>query len=208
MKYNFTYNLDIEVKRIKYTVEKIEFFKENNYQIFLPRNFDIHNKDTEYIENIVSNEYNNSDYENIETILNTNINNNVDIIEKAFNITDFVLEKEYNVILTKYGVGGSYNPPNTIILNFNARNTEKELLKTVLHETIHLCINNLIIKYNIIHWEKELIVYSLFEKILPEFNIPQYIKLDNKRIQNIENIINLNFPNTENIIKEVLKTHS
>jgi hypothetical protein len=58
------------------------------------------------------------------------------------------------VSLTNYGVGGSYNPPDTIICNIN----NKKYIKTVVHEIIHLLLEKWIQKYKIKHWEKERIV--------------------------------------------------
>ena len=198
----FLFSLEIETNRIKNTLSKIDFYNKNGYKIFLPNNFDINNNNNQYIEKLVLKEYRKEDYDEVSNFLNIKIIENINKINIAFQQTDFILEEEYNIFLTKYGVGGSYNPPREIILNFQAKEKEK-LLKTIIHETIHLSINDLIIKYNISHWEKELIVDLFFDNILPEFNIPQNIKLETNRIEVIKNIFKTNFPNTENIIKKI-----
>ena len=65
------------------------------------------------------------------------------------------LPKEFQVILTKYGTEGSYNPPNRIFLNISNKSPQTLVL---LHEITHLIIHKYIKKYQIQHWEKERIV--------------------------------------------------
>lgn len=202
MNFNFLYGIDRETERVKNTLNKLDFYKQNNYQISFPNNFDLTDNNFEYIKSCISNEYNNNDYLDISNFLNKKILENKNEIEIAFSKTDFKPDKEYIIFLTKYGVGGSYNTPNEIIINFKIKEKEK-LLKTIVHETIHLCINDYIIKYNIPHWEKELLVDLFFDRILQKLNILQKINLNLSRIDEIKKIFLLNFPNTENIIKKM-----
>lgn len=206
MNFNFLYSLDNEIERINNTLNRINFYNENNYKIFLPKDFNVENNNIGYIKNCVLNEYKIENYKKIEKFLQEQITNNQIKTKLAFNKTDFKLETIYNIYLTKYGVGGSYYSPNKIILNFQAKEKEK-LFKTIVHETIHLCINELITKYDIIHWEKEFLVDLIFEKILPEFNVLQKIDLSEERKNEIKEIFNSNFPNTENIIKRINKVN-
>ena len=63
-------------------------------------------------------------------------------------------KKDYKLILTKYGMGGSYSLPNQIILNINS----KSKINTILHEITHLTIEAYIQKYKIQQNQKERIV--------------------------------------------------
>ena len=207
MNYNFLYNLDNEVNAVKNTLDKIGFYNENRYQVFLPKNFDIKNNDTEYIKESVLREYIAEDYKKISIFLEKQLIDNDSKIESAFHKLRFRLSKTFDVYLTKYGVGGNYDPPGRIILNFRAKAKEK-LLKTIIHESIHLYINDLIIEYNIPHWKKEFIVDSIFEKVLPEINILQNfsIHLPADRIKEMEIIFNNYFPDVEDVIKNIGKS--
>ena len=70
--------------------------------------------------------------------------------------------------LTNYGVGGSYNLPSLVVLNINM----KMLVKTVVHEIIHLMIQDLIDKYEIKQWEKERVVDNILNS--KEFDFLKY----------------------------------
>jgi len=202
MDFKFFYGVDDEINIIKNTLGKINYYNEHSYRILLPKNFDVKNNNIEYIRKAVLDEYNGGEYKEISMFLENKVEENMAKIKSGFDKTDFIIEDTYNIYLTKYGVGGSYNPLNSIILNFKAKEKEK-LFKTIIHETIHLCINKLIIKYNIPQWEKELLVDLTFDNILPEFNILQNIKLSEERKNEIKKIFALYFPNTEDIIKNL-----
>ena len=76
------------------------------------------------------------------------------------------------------------------------------LVRNILHETIHLHIQNLINKYKIGQWEKEIIVDNLFEKFFPLL-----VKKQNypKNMSKIQEIFNKNYPNLELIMRNVSK---
>ena len=71
------------------------------------------------------------------------------------------------VTLTRYGMGGSYSPPNNVIINI-ARASGQGLIQCVLHETLHLHIEHLIQHYGLKQWEKEGLVELLFDHAFPE----------------------------------------
>jgi len=204
MKFKFLYNLDYEISRIKNTLDKIGFYNQNNYKVFLPKDFDIENNNIGHIKEAVLREYTAEDYKEISIFLEKQLIDNDSKIETAFHKLKFELNRTFAIYLTKYGVGGSYNPPDGIILNFKSSAKEK-LIKTIIHESIHLYINDLIIKYNIPHWEKEFIVDLIFQNILPEFNMLQnigrYLLAD--RIKEMKTIFNNYFPDVENVIKNI-----
>jgi hypothetical protein len=121
----------------------------------------------------------------------------VTILEKYFEETTLKQEDTYIVHLTKYGVGGSYNVPNTVILNFQNRK-ELALFRTIVHEIIHLSIQPYIEKYTVDHWIKERIVDLTLEKIAPELNTMQNLPIDT---ESVDLAFEKNYPNMEEVIK-------
>ncbi|MFC1700789.1 hypothetical protein ACFLZ0_01485, partial [Patescibacteria group bacterium] len=104
----------------------------------------------------------------------------------------------YDLILTKYGTGGSYNLPNRIILNFNKK-TPNDIIRIIIHEIIHLLIQPLIEKFEIEHWPKERIVDLMLSKIMPELTKMQKLSQNTEKI---DKLFNKFFPDIEKIIKE------
>ena len=88
----------------------------------------------------------------------------------------FLLEK-VKVILTRYGTQGSYIVPDSLIINIS-NIPPQFLIKTVIHESLHLMIEPLIKKYSIDHWVKEHIVDSImnleYESRFKMQPVPQY----------------------------------
>lgn len=70
---------------------------------------------------------------------------------------------QIQIQLTRYGVGGSYNLPNNVILSVRM----KDLFGTLIHEIVHLSIQEDVDKYKIEHWDKERIVDLITHE--PEF---------------------------------------
>lgn len=66
-----------------------------------------------------------------------------DFFERIEEISEIKPLKKYICYLTKYGGGGSFNPPNTIWVRINPRNKNdlKYFTYTVAHEITHLLLN-------------------------------------------------------------------
>ena len=100
----------------------------------------------------VGKEYKEREYENIAKILLNDFSIFSDKLEQTlFYIFGKDIQTSFNVYLTKYGVGGSYRLPNEIILNIN----NKLGVKTVVHEMVHLMIEENVKKYNLKQFQKE-----------------------------------------------------
>src|SRR3989339_173648 len=142
MKFNIYYSIDFDVDRVLETINKFEWFKSNNYSVILPKYLDLSDikKITkEDVKKVILKEYNEQDYLKQKEYLE----NNVEKIKS----TTLVLSKDYNIYFTKYGVGGSYHLPNKIVININ-RCFEFGLLRTIIHEIIHLSIQLFVRKNN------------------------------------------------------------
>ena len=128
-------------------------------------------------------------------------------IEKVSNKMGVIFPDELEIQLTCYGMGGSYHLPNKIILlaiKFN-------LIATIVHETIHLVIEDSIQKYNIGQAQKERMV-DLFmskyfgdmfpDRVTPEFSQQVYQKIEYSKI---DEIFDKYEPDMEVVIREVSK---
>jgi hypothetical protein len=204
IKLDIQYSFEYEKERIKYTLGKAVWFIENGYSksIKLPagKKLDEINisTSTDYLFDKLE-EYNSSDYEKMKSNLNEQWSSFVVKLEKYFEETLLKQEDSYIVQLTKYGVGGSYNLPNTVILNFQNR-TETALFRTIVHETIHLSIQSFVDKYKVDHWVKERIVDLIFQKLDPELNMMQKLSIDT---QLIDQSFEKHYPNIEAVIKNI-----
>lgn len=204
MKLHFKYSPKYDIYRVKSTIKKMDFYEKNKYIPILPDSIN-KNSDDKTIEFKVKKDWNKSAY--MDTIDNINSEWSKISIKLIENIkeTGLKLHKSYDVFLTKYGVGGSYNTPNIIVLNIFKSNGQKkngrELVKTIAHEIIHLTIDVFIIKNNIKHWDKEAIVSKFLSKLLPE--IEQEIFIQNKNDELINKIFQEKYPDIQKIIKEV-----
>lgn len=183
-----------EINRVSQTIDKMDFFMNNNYQVFLPKvSKEIMDKiekckklsdlEKEKIKVQIKKEHKSSiKQKKILKIKKFWIKN----IEQKFfnNITDLLKIKplkEYTIYLTQYGCGGSYWPPNKAIVNINLMCTY-----TVAHEILHLMIEDLIQKYKISHWQKERIVDLYMSKIFDDYGL-QNID-DRKGVKKVDKI--------------------
>ncbi|MBP9760315.1 MAG: hypothetical protein KBD24_03005 [Candidatus Pacebacteria bacterium] len=197
------YSLEYEKERINYTLNKADWFIEKGYSksIKLPASKKLDELDVstskDYLFGLLEDEYVSTDYEMMKNNLSEQWSSFVVTLEKYFEETSLKQEDTYVLQLTKYGVGGSYNLPNTVILNFQNR-TESALFRTVVHEIIHLSIQKYIEQYNADHWIKERIVDLTLERIAPELNTMQNLPIDTK---SVDLAFEKNYPNMEEVIK-------
>jgi len=213
IKINFKLNtITQEIERVFETIEEMNFFVKNNYQVCLPKvSKEIRNKiekcekltdlKKEKIKAQIKKEYTSSfKQKEILKIKNFWIKN----IEQKFfsNISDLLKIKplkEYTIYLTQYGCGGSYWPPNKAIVNINLMCTY-----TVAHEILHLIIGDLIQKYKISHWQKERIVDLYMSKIFDDYGL-QNID-DKKGVKKADKVFKDNYAlGVEKIIKMIKK---
>jgi hypothetical protein len=180
-------------------IGNIKFFESNGYSISLPnsilvdkllsdsRNKKLNKSDFVLLcELIKDTVYKKSDYiKGYEKILKA-----VPLIEKAIIQLreckfqwDFLLYSQYQISLTLYGPGGSYNSETGNILLFTTpdgtfkgyNNAEN----TIIHEIIHIGIESSIVnKYNLSHTLKErivdLFVKTFFNEYLLDYRIQEF----------------------------------
>lgn len=168
MKINIKFGKEFDKNRIKNTIVKLDWYKKHGYRPQLPGGIDDKSTDSEILEK-VSQEYEEESYNNIAKILLNEFSVFSDKLEQSLvDIFGKNIQTNFNVYLTKYGVGGSYWLPNEIILNVN----NKFIVKTFVHEIIHLMIEENVKKYNIKQFEKERTVDLILHS--PKFDFLQY----------------------------------
>ena len=200
------YSLEFEQIRVKDTFEKIDWFREHEYNPIFPGNKRIPDISetcelTDLIE-LVHSEYDQHFFIDITRKFEDQWKWFVDNWQESpINQTALVFEDSYEVFLTSYGVGGSYDLPNTVVMNVRQRAHHK-LVVILFHEIIHLSIEPFIQKYSIPHWYKERIVDLFYKRIFPEKAFEQNLP---KEVLVVDSIFNNNFSQPEEIIKELSK---
>lgn len=205
IKLEIKFSREYEIQRISETIKRIDFYREHKYNIRFPEklsidfNTNVSNIPENQIKDAVELEFKEDDYLAQKTFLLENWPKLMNEIAIELSKTDLKFLEIYNVNLTKYGVGGSYHYPDIIVSNIkNSYNIG--LLRTILHETIHLGIHPWIEKHKIDHWQKERIVDLLMSRISPRLSKFQQVPI---QTENIDKIFNDNYPNVEKLIEAI-----
>lgn len=196
----FKYGIEQEVKRVVNTIETKAWLTNNGYRFSLPQGFDdSQSNGDELIKRLIQEEYNRADYEIAEAAISKSWKGNCKLMKE---INDKLVDShqldELNVILTKYGTQGSYIQPNSVIINISAVPPEF-LIKTVVHEAVHLMIERLIKKNAVDHWVKERIVNLIvdfeFKSRFKMSPAPEWVIL-------VDEIFKKHYPDLESIMKK------
>lgn len=136
----------------------MEWYKSHNYKPVLPANIRTEGQIVEFINN----NFKENSYKNEEEKLDQEYKK----IEKKFveklKILFHSIPSEIEVLLTKYGIGGSYIPPNKVIINIRAKKPRLEILK---HEILHLFLEDEVKTKGLSQEEKEKLIESFENKI-------------------------------------------
>lgn len=207
MKFVIFYSKENEINNIKEIFDEKDWYLKHNYRVFLPKNLSLDNSSLkpEEIMQLINEEYREADYRLAAEFIKTKESWIDSAVTKAFQEIDKVPEERYEIYLTKYGVGGSYELPNKIGLDI--KKDQEGLIKTLIHEIFHLSIEHEILKYKINHFSKERIVNLLMEKLLPEINKPAKNLPDEiKKI--VDPVFHKYYPDIEKVIFLVSKIPS
>ncbi|MCG8330999.1 MAG: hypothetical protein MI974_25120 [Chitinophagales bacterium] len=188
-----------ETEYVWRTIADINFFEEHNYEISLPQGDLIEelkqkaklnqltDEDYQQLEQYMrSTIYQKTDYEKgyrkIESnkaLLNKMINE-IGAVRKDWHYKEF---KQYEVKLTLYGPGGSYDPETGSILIYTTKEGAFKQYdnpsNTIIHEIVHIGTEASIMnKYNIPHPLKERIIDNIvlinFKEDLPEYRLQTF----------------------------------
>lgn len=218
---------DGEFSRICWYIRDADFFKKQKYNILLPTENQIFREyyengsslkpqEESELRNIFKNTYSNDSYDvgkycnAIDEILSREeMKESIDTLRKLNEEWGFKLPKDYSILLTKYGGSGSYGYVNdSITYNIAQRdNSKNTFIRVVLHEAMHIGIEESIIrKYKLTHLEKERVVdlmcKNIYAEIMPNYYMwPEADKRLDQYITGINDILNL----PENIEKYILQ---
>jgi|OM-RGC.v1.015858643 hypothetical protein len=196
---SFNHSIEFELFRIAYTQQRIEFYKTNNYNFDLPEGLGESSTAAESLY-LLANEYKEKVYLTEAEELLLEFKNHSEIVEKM--IRDGLLSKEvhYKIFLTKYGVGGSFAPPNQVTLKITNKRTSVEKFATILHELIHVHIHNWIVQNNLTHWQKERVVDLIGLKYFPDLRKVQNIKED---VSIVDEAFEIHYPDLQKTIENI-----
>lgn len=207
IKFSIKYSREFEIQRVLSTKNKFKWYSDKGYNLnnfTLPKGFsaeELSNRSEAEIISYVNEEYDTEFFQPHMQTVNSLLPNYLNkLADYLFGINVKILPN-IEIKLTRYGVGGSYNIPNTVIIN-TSKLFNIGLVRVILHEIIHLHIQSLIDKYKIEQWEKEIIVDSLFEKFSVDIFKRQNYLIDASKIQKI---FKENYPKIELIIHNVSK---
>ncbi|WNJ19044.1 hypothetical protein [Pontibacter sp. G13] len=183
-----------EVAYIWQTIRDISFFEEHGYQVSLPagelveelkekaRAGRLSDSDFERLEgffkdNVYQPEDYRAGYEKIKAEL-PRLNDMLQTLAACEYVWGFQLFEQYEVRLTLYGPGGSYDPDAGSIIIYTTPDgrfkSYDNPINTLIHEMVHIGIENSIIrKYKVPHTLKERIVDTIvllhFGSELPDY---------------------------------------
>jgi len=174
IKLDISHSLESETERVFLTLKKLEWYLSNGYTPILPKGLQ---KDStlEEVKNAVSVEYTPSEYEVFAQSLLETWGRHAPIIERLEK-SPLPIKREYKIVLTQYGVGGSYDAStDTIKMNIKPR-PAGEVVGVVLHEIVHIALELLIEKHDVSHWRKERLVDLIGNTFFSEIRKPQTIQ--------------------------------
>ncbi len=202
VKIKVTCDLEDEIKSCSFTVRMMPWLLEQGYPrkiIRLPKGVD--QKSTpERIAKAVGRDYDEKAYSPA-----------VKIIERGWRYTDggfkrlsqargVKLHASYEIKLTKYGTGGSFNAKKRTVTLLIDRQNPQDLLCTLVHEIMHIGIQHLIERYKVAHWRKERLVDLMVAKNFPKYKRLQKVKED---AHVVDEAFKKFYPDVSKIAKEI-----
>ncbi len=214
-------SVEEETEYVWRTLIDIKFFEEHNYEVSLPdgelidqlkeksKANQLTDEDfNSLLNHMKSNVYKRSDYEKGCQKIEANralINKMTNELRKSKRNWAFKEFDQYEVKLTLYGSGGSYNPETGSIIIYTTKEGEfkqyENPANTIIHEIIHIGTEESIMnKYQLPHPLKERIIDKIvllhFKKYLPSYRlqgfgdarIDKYLK-NKKSIKKLEEVV-------------------
>ena len=190
---------DSESRYIWQNIRDIRFFDANGYAISLPQS----ELTTRMLAHARNGSLNNSYLDSLKDLMSGRIYNRADYLNGYSKITEALptIERaarilsesswewswkefaQYQINLTLYGPGGSYNPDNGSILLLTMPDGRfkgySNPANTIIHEMVHIGIDSSIVRrYNLPHPTKErivdLFVQTFFGEFLPDYRIQNF----------------------------------
>ena len=178
------------------TLGQLKFYKDNGYRPYLPSNTTVEEligkaekgqlveaDRTSLLETIKKDVYKEQDYTKALWIVAGKLelaDTALPRFEHFKSLWGFFIPRHYEIVLTLYGTGGSYDPEKGIIFlktTADGRFAKSENpLDTILHEAVHIGIDKVIVKrYGLPQWTKERVVDQFmmhnFQDICPGYTL-------------------------------------
>lgn len=210
IKLNIIYNKEFDVQQVNFFIKKIDWFIKNNYNyknFSFPKSLDkekLKDYSEKEINDAVISEYSEDLYNENKKILLDNWEKVSCEIESVFLKSSLSIQDEYKIYLTKYGIG-CYDLPNTVVVNVISSSKTK-ILQLIIHEMIHLAIEEDILKYEAGQAQKERIVDLFFIKNFPRrvFTQNAYMSIDTEKI---DQTFDDKYPDMKEVIKDIAVLH-
>lgn len=194
------YSLEREVDRVRSTSAKLAWFRERKYPLTIPPPLrDGEQVDDAALAEVVRADYDATRYESAAKSLAARWQDVDATCTRSLYEIFPDLTQNATIRLTRYGVGGSYHAPATIVANIELRQ-DSDLLKTLLHETIHLGLRTIVEEDDLDHWVKERLVDRVSMAVNPTYGRLQKIHAD---ILNVDTVFDATFPDTVSIVGQL-----
>ncbi len=204
MELSITYSLEFERHRVKETVQNIDWYRTHQYKPYFPGGLHVDNitgYPMEEIMKMLEQEFNEKIYIEAKRDLEEKAAKYLAPFAEKLIPLGLPLHERYRVTLTRFGVGGSYFLPDTVILNFTGK-FGIGTINTVMHEIVHLSTEALILENAVGHWEKERIVDLIMSKVGP-FSKPIMQYIPTEYVEKVDPVFEKLFPDIRAIIEEV-----
>lgn len=171
-----------EWERICWTVGQMDFYNANGYQIILPVGFESQSLTSSQQSLFLSSMYQPDDY--LKAINRfEGARDRIESVFPMFRVLEsnwgFKVFNQYELLVTQYGVGGSYHPSTSQIVTRASKDgmlARADAAQTPVHEMVHMGIqHNIVNEFALEHWEKERVVdlmcLVLFGDRLPHYTL-------------------------------------
>lgn len=220
-----TSNKEDDFMNLLNLLRRMPYFKKYGYKIDVPENKEFQElaEHPEKIDSIDKTKYYKIFIKDIykeipKTYMEKMLSDNSDNIDKIFaklkklkHNWNFKLFDMYEISLTKWSPGGSYNYHTGAIqikVNDVGIPTYSTDYQTLIHEIVHMGIEELIVKkYKLEHWEKEYLVDTIckvyLDKLMPGYQIQQ----SGKKYEKMRDFVNYGSIQKDlpNAIKQYIK---
>ena len=196
------YGPERDILRVKNAIKRLPWYEERGYNIAtikLPAGLS-ESSTQEEIETAVLVEYREEEYKNFEAFIKEKWDEFSKCFEELKNVPSLNLRDKYTVVLTRYGMSGSYDErKGEVIINLGRREKE-QTVGIIFHEITHMTIEALIQKYQVGHWYKERLVDLMMDKYFTGLKDMQMIKED---VGAVDKAFNAFFPDFEAITRAI-----
>jgi hypothetical protein len=204
MKIHVSYSFGYEVSRIFEAGQIIDWYNQHGYKLSLPKGItheNIASLSKEEIAVLLKGEFREDLYHAAKHELMGAVEKYMLRFSEKLTELNLPIQDEYTVTLTRYGTGGSYQAPRTVIMNIEGKFGIGPI-KTVMHEITHTLIQPYIEQYNVEHWAKEHLVDLIMARVAP-FSPPVMQQVPEQISKRVDDAFEKYYPDIEKIAQEI-----